>query len=208
MPSLSSLVLDILYTGPALPTWGQWKDFYETWFFIKSSCDLHISRPLVTHRRIYAGAWPNALRDWYKLNHPTCKIVPFLASSGPALRKTPHFEDLFQKECLAKDVSSTKTWLRIWSIVQYISVPEPLLKTCHVKLDGCVTCAGQKSYLTESMYAVVLKKSIPAQISQLILYYYWYKEEVDGFARELAFAKRVHEHFLSDAIWIYRDYPS
>jgi len=31
-------------------------------------------------------------------------------------------------------------------------------------------------YLTESVYKVVLQKSIPAQIRQLILYYYQYKE--------------------------------
>ena len=45
-------------------------------------------------------------------------------------------------------------------------------------------------YFTESVCKVVLQKSIPRQIRQLILYYYQYRELVDGFVRELTFAKR------------------
>jgi len=35
-----------------------------------------------------------------------------------------------------------------------------------------------RSYLTESVEKVVSQKSIPAQISQLIVYHYWYKEQI------------------------------
>ena len=48
----------------------------------------------------------------------------------------------------------------------------------------------QVFYLTDSVYKVVLLESIPAQIRQLILYYYKYKEQVDEFVRELTFAKQ------------------
>ena len=41
-----------------------------------------------------------------------------------------------------------------------------------------------------------LPKSIPAQICQPILYRHQYKEQVDGFMRELTVAKRLHEQFL------------
>ena len=51
------------------------------------------------------------------------------------------------------------------------------------------------SYLTD-FFEVVLQKSIPAQIRQLMLDYYYYEEFVDGFVRELAFAKRLSVHFL------------
>ena len=61
-------------------------------------------------------------------------------------------------------------------------------------LDPC------RSYLTESVYKVVLQSSIPAQIRQLVLCFYLNKEQVDGFVREIAFAKRLHQHSLCDNI--------
>ena len=56
----------------------------------------------------------------------------------------------------------------------------------------------QHSYLAEIVYKVVLQKSIPAQIRQLILYIGHNTGYVDGFARELAFAKRPFKHFQRD----------
>ena len=49
-------------------------------------------------------------------------------------------------------------------------------------------------YLTESVYNVVLRKSIPAQIRQLILCMRNNQGQDDGFVRELTFAKRLYEH--------------
>ena len=49
-------------------------------------------------------------------------------------------------------------------------------------------------YLTESIHKVVLPKSIPAQIHQLILYTRNNKEYVDEFVRELTCAERLYQH--------------
>jgi len=46
------------------------------------------------------------------------------------------------------------------------------------------------------MHKVVLQKSNPAQILQLILDISNNKGQVDGFVRELTFAKRLHKHLL------------
>ena len=54
----------------------------------------------------------------------------------------------------------------------------------------------QVFYLTDSLYAVVVLVSIPAQIRQLILYYRQYKKQVDEFVRDLTFVKRQYKHFL------------
>jgi len=51
------------------------------------------------------------------------------------------------------------------------------------------------SYLTESVYKVVFKKSILAQIRQLILYISNNTGKVDGFVRELNFLKRLCKRF-------------
>ena len=56
------------------------------------------------------------------------------------------------------------------------------------------------SYLTGSVYNVVLQKSNPAQIRQLILYIDDNRVQVDEVVRELTFAERLHEHFLRDKI--------
>ena len=47
-----------------------------------------------------------------------------------------------------------------------------------------------------SVYEVVSQKSIPAQIRQLILYLRRMQGQVDGFVRELTFAKQLCENFL------------
>ena len=51
-------------------------------------------------------------------------------------------------------------------------------------------------YLSKSVFKIILQKSIPPQIRQLNLDDYVYKEQVDGFVRELTFAKRLEKHFL------------
>ena len=48
-----------------------------------------------------------------------------------------------------------------------------------------------RSYLTETVYKVVLRKSIPAQIRQFILYISHDKGLVDEFVRELTVAKQL-----------------
>ena len=55
-----------------------------------------------------------------------------------------------------------------------------------------------RTYLTESIYKVVLQKSIAAQIRQLIVYHYQHEEQVDEFVLELTRAKRLHDHFVWD----------
>ena len=52
------------------------------------------------------------------------------------------------------------------------------------------------SYLTERVYKVIWKKSIPTQIRQLILYMGNNKGYVDEFVRELNLATRLFKHFL------------
>ena len=54
------------------------------------------------------------------------------------------------------------------------------------------TTAG-RSRLTESVHnKVITQKSIPAQIRQLVLFYYY----GNGFVRELTFVNRLDKHFL------------
>ena len=52
------------------------------------------------------------------------------------------------------------------------------------------------SNLTESVHKVVVQKLISAQIRQVILYSSNDEATVDGFVRELTFAKRLVKHFL------------
>jgi len=52
------------------------------------------------------------------------------------------------------------------------------------------------SYLTQRVFKVVLQKSIPAQIRQLIICISDNKGKVDRFVLELTFAKRLYEHFV------------
>ena len=53
-------------------------------------------------------------------------------------------------------------------------------------------------YLTENVHKVVLQKSMPAQIHQLILNISRNEGSFDGFVRKLTFAKRLYEHVLRD----------
>ena len=53
-----------------------------------------------------------------------------------------------------------------------------------------------KSYPTESVYKVVLQRSISVQIRQLIRDISHHKEQVDGFVRECLFKGRLHTLFL------------
>jgi hypothetical protein len=52
------------------------------------------------------------------------------------------------------------------------------------------------AYLTESANKLPLQKSVLAQIRQLILYHYEYKESVDDFVCELTCAKRRYKKNL------------
>ena len=65
-----------------------------------------------------------------------------------------------------------------------------------MKREVCAERFSQHSRtdLTESVYKVVLQKSTPPQIRQLILYYYKHTEYVDGFEWELTFVKRLCKH--------------
>ena len=51
-------------------------------------------------------------------------------------------------------------------------------------------------HLKQGVHKVVLPKSIPAQIRQLILCISSHKGQVDRFVRDLTFATRLHKHFL------------
>jgi hypothetical protein len=63
--------------------------------------------------------------------------------------------------------------------------------------DGpCKLRHGSELYLTESFYRVVLQKSIPAQIRQLILCISDGQVWFHGFVRELTFAKQLYKHFV------------
>ena len=52
------------------------------------------------------------------------------------------------------------------------------------------------TYLTQSVFKVVLHESIPTQIRQLILYIINSQGYVDGFVGELTSAKRLSKHFV------------
>ena len=52
---------------------------------------------------------------------------------------------------------------------------------------------SQRSHFTESVYKVILQKSISVQIRQLILYVSHNKGLVDEFVRELTLAKQRYE---------------
>ena len=52
------------------------------------------------------------------------------------------------------------------------------------------TPVWEHSYLKQSVFEVVLQKSTPTQICQLVLHYYWFKASADRFVWELTFAKR------------------
>jgi hypothetical protein len=53
-----------------------------------------------------------------------------------------------------------------------------------------------KAYLTKSVDKVVLQKSIPTQIHQLILYISNSKGQADGFVGQLTSAKRLQKHLV------------
>ena len=53
-----------------------------------------------------------------------------------------------------------------------------------------------KTHTAESVYDVVLQKSIPTQIRQLILYISNSQGSVDGFVRELTSAERLSKTFV------------
>ena len=55
-----------------------------------------------------------------------------------------------------------------------------------------------RTYLTESVYEVVLQTSIPAQIRQFILYISNNQGLIDEFVRESPFAERLSKHFMRD----------
>ena len=55
---------------------------------------------------------------------------------------------------------------------------------------------AQHLYFTECLHKVVLQKSIPAQIRQLILYISKNQGQVDEYVREFVVAKRLHQHIL------------
>ena len=59
----------------------------------------------------------------------------------------------------------------------------------------CPWVTSRVACLTQNVYNVVLQKSTPPQIRQLILYCYEYNEDVDGFVEELNFAKRLEKRF-------------
>jgi hypothetical protein len=65
---------------------------------------------------------------------------------------------------------------------------------------GCLTdkkhLALTRPYLTESVHKVVLQKSIPAQIRQLIICHYQNEEYVDEFVREMTSTKRLCKRFV------------
>ena len=58
------------------------------------------------------------------------------------------------------------------------------------------TTAQTRSHLTGIVYKVVLKKSMPAHIRQLLLLVSNNKGSVDGFARELTLTKRLYHTFV------------
>ena len=62
------------------------------------------------------------------------------------------------------------------------------------------TVVNAEGFCPTSVDKVVLQKSIPAQIRQLILYDHLSKEHVDGFVRELTLEKQHYEHCLWDEV--------
>ena len=64
----------------------------------------------------------------------------------------------------------------------------------------CRTPTCGRTVFTQNSYLVLLQKSVPAQMCQLFLDVRNNKRQVDGFVRELTFAKRFYQHFLSDKV--------
>ena len=54
------------------------------------------------------------------------------------------------------------------------------------------------AYLTESVFKVIFRESIPTQIRQLIIHISNNKGQVDEFVRKLTYARRLYKHFLRD----------
>ena len=71
-----------------------------------------------------------------------------------------------------------------------------LVPLCPVTLDQPHVLF--RVYLTQSVYNVVAQTSVPEQIRRRIVYYYWYKEQVDECVGELTFTKPLYKHFLWD----------
>jgi hypothetical protein len=61
---------------------------------------------------------------------------------------------------------------------------------------GSPSILAVRIYLTHNVFTAVFKKSIPAKIRQFILYISKYESQVDGFVRELTFAKRIYTRFM------------
>ena len=61
---------------------------------------------------------------------------------------------------------------------------------------GSASCARFVSYLTQSVFKVVLQKSIPTQMRQLTLYTGNSGGYVDGFVGKLNSAKRLQKHLV------------
>ena len=83
------------------------------------------------------------------------------------------------------DQAGNRLWYRVCLL-------DPLLLLWHVDHHP----ASRQPHLTHGVYTVVLQKSSPPQIRQLILYYHRYKEYVDGFVWGLTFAKQIHKRFV------------
>ena len=61
---------------------------------------------------------------------------------------------------------------------------------------GAARATARQKLAAESVYRVVLQRSIAAHIRRLVLYHYYLKEQVDRFVRESTFANRLCERFL------------
>ena len=76
--------------------------------------------------------------------------------------------------------------LVIIGLFQVLGDGVPFVRKTYMHVAGFV-----RTYLTHSVFNVVLQKSISAQIRQLILYISNIEGYVDGSVRELASAKRL-----------------
>ena len=79
--------------------------------------------------------------------------------------------------------------LRICFLTSFRKSPPPQKTSTY-----CSLLLIKRPYLAQSVFKVVLQKSTPPQIHQIILRYYQHEELADGIVRESIFAERLYQY--------------
>ena len=95
-----------------------------------------------------------ALEGLHVTGERAADLLPWVTEGGPAPSPNPTFEVLVLVPWFLDPIKP--------SVQQHWD--------CRIESGGCPLPPILRSYLTESVYKVVLEKSIPAQIRQRVLY--------------------------------------